>query len=174
MAARKVSINSSVEITINGFNYIICRSDRFKYSKVYYTNLTIKSKDHLADKIKVLSVEIYTNELDSMNCLERRTVTLKLDTTTTDIMSNASADPILNVFVREFDTKTAISNMPKQYLDAESSLKDDFSRFLCDEGRKDVTFKVGEKEIKAHSAVLSARSSVFDKMLSNEMKEKTG
>lgn len=48
----------------------------------------------------------------------------------------------------------------------------DFRQCLRDEDSKDVTFKIGQRELKAHKLILSARSSVFKRMFSVDMQER--
>lgn len=159
MAAQKIGSGCSAEIAVNGFNYKLISVIENRTN-----TLTIKAKDQQIGKTMVLNVDIYTDEKNSMGFLGTKIVTLSKDNNEGCLGSYIGlSNKKLTVFVRE---------LPKQYLDGESSLHDDFSSFFSDEDQKDVTFKFDEKEIKAHTAVLCARSSVFKSMLSNDMKEK--
>jgi len=57
-------------------------------------------------------------------------------------------------------------------LKRESNLPDDIQKLFNDETFSDVTLAVDQATFKVHRAILAARSPVFKRMFSNEMKEK--
>uniref|UniRef100_A0A1A9ZZW1 BTB domain-containing protein n=1 Tax=Glossina pallidipes TaxID=7398 RepID=A0A1A9ZZW1_GLOPL len=66
-------------------------------------------------------------------------------------------------------------NQPKivQSKVTEDKLSGDFDNLFTNHQFSDVTFAVGEHEIKAHKTILAARSNVFAAMFEHEMKEST-
>jgi len=76
---------------------------------------------------------------------------------------------------RTTTTTSILSGPSMQSTDEEanSSLNQDLEQFFTSQSETDVFFIVDGKEIKAHKAILSARSPVFAAMLKNEMKEAT-
>lgn len=71
----------------------------------------------------------------------------------------------LKVFLKEIGG-------PKRY-NAEAELANDFSLLFENDTHSDVTFTIGDKIIKAHKNILSARSSVFSAMFQHDMIENT-
>lgn len=55
-----------------------------------------------------------------------------------------------------------------QNANTEKHLADDYSKLLTENILTDFTIKVGEKDIRAHKAILAARSPVFAAMLNHE------
>jgi len=77
----------------------------------------------------------------------------------------------VTVIGQEVVSKTSLQRSPSQDDLMEASLAKDMKRMYTSGKSSDIVLKTGDETLHAHSVVLAARSPVFDRMLSTQMKE---